>query len=165
MKTAVFLRHSLAENKKTGQSDFDRKITQEGVSLAKDMAIKLKKEIGHFDLAIISPALRTRQTAEVFLEEINAERIEFFDNLYYGMGLGDFEKLFYELDDEISSVLIVGHNPFITQISMYFTDKYDLFLHPASFVIVKFDIDSWINVAKTKVKGYKIYDSVPFMYE
>ncbi len=160
MKTAVFLRHSLAENKKSGQSDFERKLTLEGETLANEMAIKLKREINQFDLAIISPAERTKRTAEIFLKEVNAKKTIFYENLYYGMGLGDFERLFFELDDEVEEVLIVGHNPFITQIAMYFTDKYDLFLHPASFVFVKFNIDKWIDVAKTKVADYKIFLSV-----
>lgn len=160
MKIIAFLRHSLADSKRSGQKDLDRIITVDGEDLAREMAKKLRKEMNQLDLAIVSPAERTKQTAEIFLKEVSVNNTIFNDNLYYGMGLRDFERLFYDMDDEISDVLIVGHNPFITQISMYFTDKYDLFLHPSSFVIVKFDIDKWIDIDKTKVVDYKIFMSV-----
>jgi phosphohistidine phosphatase len=157
MKTAIFLRHSLAENKRYGERDFDRKLTLEGVELAKLMAKKLKNEVKLINLAVVSPANRTVETLNVFKTEIDVERIVYKNELYYDMGLGDFERIFFELEDNNNTVLIVGHNPFITQMSMYFTDKYDLFLHPASFVVVHININKWTLIDKIKVVDYKVY--------
>ncbi len=154
MKTIVLLRHSEAETKKTGMTDWDRNLTEAGTVLAKKSALALKEHVQEVDLCVYSPAQRTRHTAEIFCSLLLCKDKLGEKALYYNFDFDHFFDLIFALDDSISTVLFVGHNPFITRISMYLTDKYDLFLHPASFTVCRFDVNSWIEVNKGKLKDY-----------
>ncbi len=159
MKTIVLLRHSEAELKKAGITDFDRDLTKEGVVLAKKAASELMKHIQEIDLCVYSPAKRTRRTAEIFCERLHCKEKFELKDLYYGFDFDKFFDFIFALDDNVSTVLFVGHNPFITQISMYLTDKYDLFLYPASFTVCRFDVNAWTEVNKGRLKDYVLVSS------
>ena len=70
MKTLVLLRHAETENAYSGQKDFDRELTNTGISDAiyKGKIFKDKNIV--VDLILSSSANRTSKTAELIAEQI-----------------------------------------------------------------------------------------------
>ena len=159
MKTIIFLRHSEAENKRQGIPDHSRKLTRKGIILANNIATKLKKHIKKIHYCFYSPAERTKDTAKIFCEKIGYEKMQAEEGLYYNYDFDKFFNLIYSLEEKKDTVLIVGHNFFITKISMYFSNRYDLFLHPSSLVVNRFDVDSWLEVNKNTLSSYLLISS------
>jgi phosphohistidine phosphatase len=60
----------------------------------------------------------------------------------------------YELDDAISSVLMVGHNPVITEFANYFLEEKIMYMTTSGMVCIEIDTKKWtdINLASHKTK-------------
>lgn len=71
--TFVFLRHGESEANLGGyfQGQTDTDLTARGITQAKKLANRWKKEDFHFDLIISSPLKRARQTAEIISNELS----------------------------------------------------------------------------------------------
>jgi phosphohistidine phosphatase len=138
-------------------NDMERQLTTQGIEEAIKASRYLKEKNVKIDLCISSPAVRTRKTAGIVGTELGCSSFEVVEELYYSYDFDSFFDMLYSLDDGVDSLMLVGHNPFITRISMYLTDKYDLFLHPASFVICYFDVNEWVGVNKGSIRDFEIY--------
>ncbi|MBW8708561.1 MAG: histidine phosphatase family protein [Alphaproteobacteria bacterium] len=109
MKRLFLLRHAKAQPADGGTEDFDRTLMLTGMQDAGAMARYLRKSDYKADLILCSSAVRTTQTAELILQQLDSE-IEYRDNLY----LADAAKLVAAVraaPAAISSLMIVGHNP------------------------------------------------------
>src|SRR5690242_698805 len=73
MKTILMVRHAKSGWDKP-LSDFDRKLTEQGKTDAKNMSIRLVEKNIKIDLFISSPAARARKTAEIFMKELAAQK-------------------------------------------------------------------------------------------
>lgn len=74
------------------------------------------------DLALVSPARRTRETWQLVSAQLDAEvatRVE--DDLYLG-GLRASLDLVRSLDDDVQTVLVVGHNPTTESLALLLED-------------------------------------------
>jgi phosphohistidine phosphatase len=121
-RTLWLLRHAkTVTNPPPGGADFDRVLAprgrRDGKALGRLFAGKGEglgpalKAVPRPKVALVSPAARTRATADlVFADMAEPPECRFYDGLY---GADPEEVLAYvhEIDDGVEAVVVVGHNP------------------------------------------------------
>jgi phosphohistidine phosphatase len=119
--TLVLLRHTKAESPDRSP-DLDRPLTNRGHADAGAAGAWLAAQ-GHVpDLVLCSPAKRTRQTwhaIAVALAETagSASPVVRYERLAYDGSPRDLIDLIRALDDDVGTVLLIGHNPALSQLS------------------------------------------------
>jgi len=108
MKRLYLLRHAKAVPADPALEDFDRQLAPRGLDDAAAMAAYLAGQDMRPQLLLVSPAARTRQTAELVLPA--KARADYRDALYLAEP-GKILKLLQETVDALESVMVVGHNP------------------------------------------------------
>ena len=145
MKRLVLIRHSKAEEE--SKSDFERKLTKEGINIAKNMVSKSNIEFNNNTKFISSNAPRALETAKIFAD--------FFSYSHDNISTSDFlykyftvDRFFMFLESEYKNndeIWIFGHNPMFSEIT-YILSKGKICSMPkcaiASFNITTYN---WIN--------------------
>lgn len=122
-RTLVLLRHAKAETP-GDDPDFDRRLTTRGETDADAAGAWLADERIRPDLVLCSPATRTRQTWQgVSIALAQAQSGHVSPEVRYEKGLyaGGRTKVFDLLrtvPDTIRTVLVVGHNPTVSEVSI-----------------------------------------------
>jgi len=147
MKKIVFLRHSEALTH-LGHSDFDRPLTEKGHQMAKKSGSFIKEHCADYiDIALVSTSVRTMQTAQIVLHAVGQKVKELvFQQEMYNASLKTLTRIIEELPEHINFVLLVGHNPAISDLASVCTGHH-LHLNPADLVIVEFQINQWAEIA------------------
>ena len=115
MKTILMVRHAKSGWDKP-IADFNRKLTGQGKTDAKNMAIRLVKKNIDIDLFISSPALRAQKTARIFMKELAAQKdkLKIIPALYEP-SVKSFYEAIERVDVEVNCIALFSHNPGITQ--------------------------------------------------
>ena len=95
-------------------------------------------------LIVMSPAQRTRSTARIIAQEIGYP-VEFLqtENDMYMASLDDLLDVIVSQDDGFNSLMLVGHNPGMTQLANYLVPGLTNNLPTAGVVSVEVDQDHW----------------------
>ena len=122
-RTLVILRHAKAETP-GDRPDFERRLTTVGESDADAAGAWLADERLRPDLVLCSPAARTRQTWQGVsialaqaLPGTRAAEVRYEKGLYDG-GRTEVFDLLRRVSDEVRTVLVVGHNPTLSEVSL-----------------------------------------------
>ena len=115
MRELILLRHAHAEPPASGADDLDRPLSREGQAEAEAAGDWLKANGYVPDVALYSPARRTRETLEQVLSVIGVveQRVE---ARIYEATPGDLMQIADENRD-LGRVLLVGHNPGLEQMA------------------------------------------------
>ena len=119
MRYLYLIRHAKARSR-IGTRDFDRELSQRGSRDCYEMARQLLTHDVPPQMVIASAARRTHQTAETIQKHTNAE-LQLIHRLY----LASVEvviQVIQEIDSDVQSVAIVGHNPSISYAVDYLSD-------------------------------------------
>lgn len=123
VRTLVLLRHAKAETPGE-QPDLERSLTKTGEADADAAGSWLADEGLKPDLVICSPATRTRQTwrgVSVAMAQAHpdtaAPEVHYEPDLYEG-GRTEVIDLLRAVPEEIGTVLVVGHNPTVSDVSL-----------------------------------------------
>jgi len=123
MKTLLLMRHAKSSFKDGSMPDFERPLSKKGEKDAPRMGKLLREKDLIPDVIISSPALRARATAELVADKIGYKgEIIYLESLYLGEPQAYLEAL-RNLDDEVETVLVVGHNPGLESLLQMMTDK------------------------------------------
>lgn len=120
MKTLTLLRHAKSSWKDTRKSDLERPLNGRGERDAPVMGARITEAGIRPSLIMSSPATRAWKTAKIVARTISYP-VEFLhreQELY----LADTDRLLDLLaqqDDAFNSILIVGHNPGLTDLANY----------------------------------------------
>lgn len=158
MKRLFLLRHAKAGFDLTGQADADRVLTHAGKQDVVKLAYKIKGRNERIDLAYTSQALRTRQTLDTLLEICGDcfEKTEVVPSLYQASESTVLE-LIGALPEQALRVMLVGHNPAMTQLSnLLATDLRLDHLPPSGLMVLDFEVRHWreVSVGKGKVSWF-----------
>lgn len=149
-KTLLLLRHGKSSWSDPDADDHDRSLTRRGVETAR-LAARAMEEAGHVpELVVSSPAVRTRATAEVCLEEwsVGSEHVRVAPALYEG-GIGAYIGAIHAASDDVECLMVVGHKPSLEELVAALTgERVDL--PTAAWVRIGLEIDSWREVAGTR---------------
>lgn len=115
MKTLILLRHAKSSWNDQAQRDIDRPLNERGRHDAPIMADRLGERGTIPQRIICSPALRTVTTAEIFANRLHIplELIQHERQIYLG-GPAHLLHLLHQQESNIDCVLLVGHNPALT---------------------------------------------------
>ncbi|EWT02229.1 phosphoglycolate phosphatase [Intrasporangium oryzae NRRL B-24470] len=120
-KTLVLMRHAKAEEG-LGKSDHDRDLNKRGRRDATAAGEWLKENGLVPDLVICSTSHRTRQTWEAACHGgANTEFVEYRRSVYLG-GAEQVLETVREDAGQMATVLVVGHNPTMAQLTSLLTD-------------------------------------------
>ena len=109
-RTLVLMRH--AKSDWSGdEPDIERPIGQRGRHQAAEAGRWLESHLPDLDLVVTSPAERARSTWQVAGGEYSHRPVVDTDDRIYTMEHGDLLAVLRDIDDDISSALLVGHNP------------------------------------------------------
>jgi len=122
MKKLILLRHAKSSWKDLSINDFDRPLNKRGNRDVSIMANAFLNRNIKLDLIISSGAKRTIDTAKAFAEALGfRSNILIKDELYEGSSY-EILNCINQIDDIYNNVLIVCHNPGITNLANYLSD-------------------------------------------
>jgi phosphohistidine phosphatase len=142
--TLLLLRHAEAETGRPGQDDIDRPLSDRGRTEALDAADCMAAAQLRIDAVLVSPALRTRETAIIVAAELDiVDELQFEPALYLGEPAALLPPLQRCLDSA-QTVLLVGHNPGLSVLAQQFMGgKQRIEMRPAGLCRIDFEHDSW----------------------
>ena len=158
MKTICIVRH--ASSKKNNKNDYARPLNKAGRQESKALAANLKSEQGlQFDKIISSPAIRSFETALIFAKVLGVgqNKVELKEPLYNIDSVHEFKGTINGLDNELNSVLIIGHNPSIENTIKLLIKGFNHSFYVGSAICIQFDVETWdqINDQSGKFVFYK----------
>lgn len=111
MKQLLLLRHAKSSWDDPALADFDRPLAPRGLKAAPLMGRELARRDWLPDLALVSPALRTRETWRLVSAELPARvPVEFAEGLFEATA-GDILAEVQQAMASAGCVLVLGHNP------------------------------------------------------
>ncbi|KAB1071244.1 histidine phosphatase family protein [Tamlana haliotis] len=150
MKNLILVRHAKS-SWEFDVIDHERPLTQRGVEDAHLVSKALKKEGLEIDMLVSSDAKRAKNTAEVFISNlnINQEIVTYNYDLYdfAGYNLLEFIK---SSDDSINTLMVFGHNHAFTDFVNTYGDLNIDNVPTAGFVKIQFNISHWRDLNKGK---------------
>lgn len=152
MKTIIFVRHGKS-SWEYSVDDKDRPLKQRGIDDAHKVALELKRTNNVIDACFSSPANRALHTASIFLRmlSVNFEQFMVQDALYDFSGESVLHFL-KSLNDELSSIMIFGHNHALTALVNMLGDTYLENLPTSGVAIVEFNFNHWSDLKDGKTK-------------
>jgi phosphohistidine phosphatase len=117
MRRLILFRHAKTEARPPGSADFDRRLVERGRSDAAAIGKALAAAGMTPDLALVSPAVRARETWDCVKAEFPAARVELRAGLYDA----SCEEVAAEIDldtQAAGTVMVVGHNPSLHELAV-----------------------------------------------
>ncbi|WP_169999594.1 phosphohistidine phosphatase SixA [Petrotoga halophila] len=151
MKNLILVRHAKAEKRSPEIDDFERKLTKVGKNDSKEVAEYVAKAENKVDLLITSPALRAKETAEIFAKSFESKPKIVEEELLYE---GDVEEIIEKISNitkGYKNVIIFGHNPTFDELAKKLTGD-DLHLRKAGVICIEGESFDDILSGKGKLK-------------
>lgn len=149
MKTLYIVRHAKASLKSGRTQDIDRPLIIKGETNTKFVTDYLRNQFINIDLIISSHAKRAFDTAKLFAIAFSypEDNIK-VDTQIYHKGVDALFNQFYDLPDELDSLMLVGHNPSITSFANYFIEDKIENLPTSGIICINFATNKWQNIPK-----------------
>jgi len=148
MKTVIFARHAKSDWNQPGISDFDRPLNQRGEVDAPAMATYLKECAYPLQQIISSDAVRALATAAEYQKQLTPGKNILQEHSLYLASYQDILQVVANIEAEYSCVMLVGHNPGMTDVVNSFAGDGVDDMSTCSFAIVQFDVSLWSKVNK-----------------
>lgn len=117
MKKINLLRHAKSSWENQFLADIDRPLNERGVQACELMASHINDADVNFSNTFCSPAVRAQSTIELISQHLPEIAIQWqTDEALYCFDSGSLLKWCRSLDESISEVLIIGHNPALTDL-------------------------------------------------
>ncbi|RTQ49669.1 histidine phosphatase family protein [Hymenobacter gummosus] len=155
MKILYLMRHAKSSWNFDGLSDQERPLNNRGRTDAPQMGQALAERNIQLDLLVSSPAVRALSTAALVAKEMGypPERIQVVDGIYEA-DLDRLVDVVHGLPDEAGSVLLVGHNPTITDTVNALSPSLINEMSTAAVVCLHFQANSWAEVSRQNAELY-----------
>lgn len=147
MKTLYIVRHAKSSWDHPGLGDHERPLLEKGKKRTKYVVDYLLDKGIKPDMIISSHAVRAHETAKIIATGVHYpdKNIVVSRNLYFGYSDNVYD-IFYDLSDEVNSLMIVGHNPTFTTFANNFLDQKIDNLPTSGIVGIAFDMKSWSEI-------------------
>jgi phosphohistidine phosphatase len=155
----LLMRHAEAASA-PGLPDHDRPLTPHGEQDARAIGRWLRDHGGEPpQLALCSTALRAARTCELVTGQLEPSPEVRHLKLVYQAGADDLRTLVETCADEVSTVLVVGHNPAVSQLGRALTD-HELPGFPAG-ALAALDVDgTWGRPTAVRVAAFTTPDTL-----
>ena len=161
MRRLILLRHAKTERDSPSGQDRDRRLDARGRADAPVIGHYLAEHKLVPDLALVSPAARTRETWELLAAVLAPPppAMDITGDLY-GADVSDLLKIIRLAsgradDKDLKSIMVVAHNPGLHELALVLTGKAKAAdrealednLPTSGLAVFKFAIDDWSNVS------------------
>jgi len=145
MLRLTLVRHAKTEPAHPGQEDWDRVLEARGQHDAPEMARRLKDAHGKPDRVLSSPAVRAITTANIMTRVLGVAAAKTTqDERLYLASPKEMLKVIQELGSTASHLMVVGHNPGITEFAEKVSAERSLDNMPTCAVYtLQFAIAAW----------------------
>jgi phosphohistidine phosphatase len=154
MRRLMLLRHAKSAWS-DGVADRDRPLAARGREAAPQMGAYLAEEQLFPDLALVSPARRTRETWDLVRDKLGDAPARFEARIYEASA----ERLLpvvHEVEDSVRTLLMIGHNPGFEDLARALVGHGDRYAfarlaqkYPtAGLAVIDFAAESWRDVAQ-----------------
>jgi phosphohistidine phosphatase len=147
MKTLTLLRHAKSSWKAANLEDFDRPLNKRGLADAPVMGNRFAARGQIPDRVITSPAARAQETTHLFCGAFSypPDRI-LLERRIYGTPASILIPLLHDFDDDWQHVLLVGHNPALSELAHLLGGYQGEDLPTCTLLQLTFPIDHWWQV-------------------
>lgn len=145
MKYLYVMRHARAESAMSlSHADSERRLTSEGEKDAQIIGSAMQQLHFRPELMLVSPALRTQTTARLFnaafaqnpIPQQQVERL-------YNAPVQTLLETIHELPDQYQSMLLLGHNPGVSQLVQNLSDIPIPAMSAGSIYLLLFQVTQW----------------------
>ena len=154
MKRLTLMRHANAQWKDPQIADFDRPLNRRGHSEAEAMSRRLLELQLVPSMLLTSTALRAQQTAEIVARElgVSARNLHSEESLYLAPA-ADILRIVHATGPRIAHLMIVGHNPGITEVAnLLAPEGSQQDMATAAVCSLTFDTQKWADVTVGKLR-------------
>lgn len=148
MLRLTLIRHAKTEPAHSGQKDWDRVLEARGQRDAPEMGKRLKDRQFKPDKVLSSPAVRTLATATLLVRElgISASKVIADERLYLASAK-DLLKAIRELGGVAQHLMLVGHNPGLTEFADQLSHERSIDNLPTcAMYSLQFDVPHWTEL-------------------
>jgi phosphohistidine phosphatase len=141
----TLVRHAKTEPGRHGQEDWDRALESRGQRDAPEMARRLKQYGPKPERILSSPAVRAITTATIMARElgVSAQKVQQDERLYLASPK-DMLAVIRELGERARHLMVVGHNPGITEFADRISSERSIDNMPTCAVYsLQFEIAAW----------------------
>jgi phosphohistidine phosphatase len=144
MKILTLVRHAKSDWNDTSLSDKQRPLNHRGERDAPEMGKRIVSHGIRPSLILASPAVRAWTTARIIAKEIGypTEFLQREESLYLA-SLDDLLDAVVAQDSGFNSLMVVGHNPGLTEFANFLVPGLSNNLPTAGVVSVQIDRDDW----------------------
>lgn len=153
LKVLHIVRHAKSSWDYEGTADIDRTLKAKGIQAAYEVARKMKLTNLVPEKIYSSPANRAMHTAVIFsrIFEFPLSGIE-ITNVLYESSPDKLMDLIREIDDDVKSVMIFGHNPDFTDLANRLLKSPIDGIPTCGAVTLKFNTSSWGDISKNNLE-------------
>jgi phosphohistidine phosphatase len=151
MKTVYIVRHAKSSWENPLLPDDQRPLLEKGKKRTKKIIDFLLRQDVSVDLMISSHAVRALETAKILAHALRypKENIRIDSRIYSTDGNGLFDE-FNDLPEKSSSVMIIGHNPALTDFVNSFLDAKIDHLPTSGVFSITFRTERWEEVSNSE---------------
>jgi phosphohistidine phosphatase len=153
MKTLYLVRHAKSSWSHPELPDEQRPLLVKGENNTKLLTDFLNSKGITIDLIISSHALRAFETAKIIAAGLKYpdEKIKIDRQIYFADTSGLYDP-FYDLSDDLESVMLIGHNPSMTYFANNFIEKKIDYMPTSGLICVSLSITKWNDIIRPKGK-------------
>ncbi|MDN5129533.1 SixA phosphatase family protein [Aliarcobacter butzleri] len=148
MKKLVLIRHAKSDWSNPFLDDFLRPLNKKGKKNAPLMAKLLKEKNIRPDFIISSPSIRTKQTLEYFIKELNYNDEVKLEESIYEAPYENLLKVIKDIPNIHKIVFLIGHNPGLCDLTNFLVDKNFENIPTCSIVEIDFYVKNWKDISK-----------------
>ncbi len=142
VRNLFILRHGEAKSA-FKWADHERPLTDSGIETVAILRERLKKFNPAPELIISSDAKRTTQTTQVLTKGADWKPKIVFTPALYNASLKKILNVLTEMDKAHSSVVLVGHNPGLSELSAYLLGLNFMSLFPGQMIACELVLEDW----------------------
>ncbi len=143
-KNLLLMRHAEAGWGSGVGTDHERRLTKDGVGVAKNMGLWVKNKNVIPGYILCSTATRTQETLAALMEGGSwISDLDFKDELYSSTEDQILSLLIQKLSDSHDTVMLIGHEPKCSILTHLFTGEEDTSFSPASVAKISFEVEYW----------------------
>ena len=147
MKHLLLLRHAKSSWKDAECDDFDRPLNKRGRRNAPLMGQRLAEHGEVPEVIISSPARRARDTAQLVAAAMHYDKSAIhFEPCIYDADVGTLIELIGHLEPSRQDVMLVGHNPGLTDLANLLAPCQINNIVTCGVVKLAFEADSWPDI-------------------
>ncbi|MBC5773606.1 histidine phosphatase family protein [Pontibacter sp. KCTC 32443] len=129
------------------QPDFERELTPEGIRQAHELGKWIREYYQKADAILASPAKRASDTARIVASRLYFEQDNItYDPEIYNPKEAQLLKSISQLPAHVKKIVLVSHNPALTQLLRNLVNRSLPYLVPAQVAAVALDLEQWQDI-------------------